>query len=312
MSRAKHKDSFFKNAFPLSIEQMRYIKNNYPAFTARVLSEKAKKLGAWSNYYGCGMSASSSAVPLSSDKVYNICCEPDDDYWISASNSHAASWVAFYHIFNPASPLVKSIKQEKYTATVWMPFDSKIDKFNWKQNPGSMEKITSEGWVGTFGGKKYLIVNYEEAVKNYEKDNTMLPMLCAEVGSCEKAVPISLCNDNDISRSIIFDQYERILFEDATEEEKLYVIPTEFECEMIYGTPCYTMKPVLDLLKKEAFEVNIEKNDEKTPALLLKTLKRLQELDEEMIKKQEERIELLKIIKSEIEKDTGASDDHTK
>ena len=309
---SKKSNSFILNAFALSIEEMQMIKNKYPAFATRVLTEKAKGQGAFENEYGCGYSASRSADPGFSYGVGYIGHAATED-WHPACNNHAVSWVGTHHIYNPESRFVRSVKLTKRTATVWMPTDKNADKFEYNSNTGSMQEVTSEGHVGVFGGKEYLIVNYEKARKAYEKDGTMLPMLCAEVGSHKKAVPYSEENDNNYSKATKFHkQYERILFEDATEEEKQYIVPTEFICEMKEGIPCYDKsKPRVDLMKKEALEV-ANNDDLVTPELLLKTLKRLQKLDDEILKKENERKKLLKIITTSFEKGVKPSDEITK
>ncbi len=250
---------FILNAFPLSVEEMRLIKNKYPAFAARVLSDKAKEQEASCNNYGTGWTASRSAVPGSSSTVSSI------DYdstlaWNCALNTYDCTWVAFHHIYNPESHFVRSAKLTKYTARVWMPKNKKADKFDYGAGMGEMKEVTSEGYVSTFGGKQYLIVNYEEAKAAYEKDGTMLPMLCAEVGAHERAVAFSEENNNDFSKATkLHEQYERILIENATKEEKQYIVPTEFIREIKEKTPCYDKCVArVDLMKKKESSTSVE------------------------------------------------------
>ncbi len=253
----KNETPFILNAFDLSEEEMRYIKNKYPAFAARIPTTKAKEQDVYVNdNYGTSYAVSRSAVPGYSDYVRYV------DYvstrhWYYADSNRAASWVAFHHIYNPESSFVRSAKKVKRTASVWMPDDESADKFKYTDE-GKMQEVTSEGYVSTFGGKEYLIVNYEEAKAAYEKDGTMLPMLCAEVDSHECAVPFSRKNNNDYSKATEHhEQYERILFENATEEEKQYIVPTEFICEMKEGTPCYDKSVArVDLMKDRVVKEN--------------------------------------------------------
>jgi len=243
------KKSFIKLAFAPSLDQAREIKNEAPAFAARVLSDKAKKDRAWCSSCRTGYSFLSTALAGSS---LIVCCL--DDYSTKSCNNAdylpAASCVAFFHIYDPELNFIKSAKKVEYTAPVWMPNDPKADKFEWLEDAWDMKNVTSTGYVATFGNLQYYLHGFEEAKAAYEKDGTMLPILCCEVGSSENTVPFSRENRNDLMEADeLFEQYLRMLTEGASEEDMRGVIPTEFVCEMVDGTPIYTPFPALILWK---------------------------------------------------------------
>jgi len=241
----------------LTIDEMSKIKNNAPAFAARILTAKAKEQGAWEHpYYGTGYTVSSTAVAGFSRKVRHV-DNCSTEFWDFADIENACTWDAFYHLFNPESNFIKNAKLTERTAEVWMPNNKNADKFIYEYGEGRMQTVTNTGYVGVFGGKEYYIVNYEECKQAYDKDGTMLPALCVELDSHEKAVPFGKDNNNDFAKAKpLHEQYDRILKENATEEELQYIVPIEYVCEIIEGTPVYNkMVPRVDLMKTKQKEI---------------------------------------------------------
>ena len=116
--------------------------------------------------------------------------------------------------------------------------------------------------VSMFGGKRYVIVNYKKAKATYEKDGTKMALLCAEVGSCARTVPYSRVGDINFANSTeLCEQYHELLTANATEEEMRGVIPVEYVCEMIDGTPCYKPIPRIDLMNKKTKNTTDEEDE---------------------------------------------------
>ena len=244
------KESFILNdAFVMSIDQMREIKNSHPSFAVRVLSEEAEEQGAYCSSEGNGFSVSCTAGTISSGVRY-IDTDSTQNLFNIIRNGDGCSWVGFFHIYDPQMNFVKSAEKTEYSAYGWMPYDEKADKFKHKKDCGRKKEITSKGMVSIFGGKRYLIVNYKEAEEAFKKDGTKMALLCAEVGSSARTVPYSRVGDINFANSTeLCEQYHELLTANATEEEMRGVIPVEYVCEMIDGTPCYKPIPRIDLMK---------------------------------------------------------------